>query len=388
MRVVLSTIGKFHTFDLARQLERHGVLTAVFTGYPRFKLKQEELPASVIRSFPWIQTLYMGREKLGLRSDRQERQIAYLSNRALDLYTAACLPECDVFVGLANASLKTGRKARSRGSVYVCDRPVSHIRYQDNLLREEYDRQGMPFAGEHPRILEREQEEYATADAIVVGSSYAGRSFGSMGFPEEKVHLVPYGVDLSRFYPDGSPDPDHFDVLFAGSASVRKGIPYLLEAFAEFAHPRKRLTLVGTVRPELLPLIGRYAENHPITLKGHLPQPELRKIMSRSHVMVLPSIDEGLAMVQAQALACGCPVIGTTNSGAEDLFQDGTEGFVLPIRDSRAIVERLELLASDEDMRACMGERGLLRVRGLGGWDAYGNKMMTLFEQLLAGNSR
>ena len=57
--------------------------------------------------------------------------------------------------------------------------------------------------------------------------------------------------------------------------------------------------------------------------------------MSRSHVMVLPSIEEGLALVQAQALACGCPVIGTRHTGAEDLFSDGNEGFIVPIRNSR-----------------------------------------------------
>jgi hypothetical protein len=59
MRVVLSTIGRFQSFDLARQLHRHGVLEQIYTGYPRFKFKQERLTNNLIRSYPWIVTLFM-----------------------------------------------------------------------------------------------------------------------------------------------------------------------------------------------------------------------------------------------------------------------------------------------------------------------------------------
>ena len=60
-----------------------------------------------------------------------------------------------------------------------------------------------------------------------------------------------------------------------------------------------------------------------IELLGRLPQEELAGWMSRSEVMVLPSIEEGLALVQGQALACGCPLISSVNTGGEDLFSDG-----------------------------------------------------------------
>ena len=67
--------------------------------------------------------------------------------------------------------------------------------------------------------------------------------------------------------------------------------------------------------------------------------------MSSSHVLVLPSVEEGLALVQAQAMACGCPLISSTNTGGEDLFSDGVEGFLVPIRSPEAIAERLQQLA-------------------------------------------
>jgi alpha-maltose-1-phosphate synthase len=94
--------------------------------------------------------------------------------------------------------------------------------------------------------------------------------------------------------------------------------------------------------------------------------------MSTSHVMVLPSIEEGLALVQGQALACGCPMISSENTGGADLFSHGIEGFFVPIRSADAIAERLQQLADDPTLRQSMSEAALRRVKSLGGWEQYG----------------
>ena len=68
MNVVLSVLGKFHTFDLARELHARGALQRVFTGYPRYKLRQEALPSALIDCYPWINAPYLAlpqRERLG-----------------------------------------------------------------------------------------------------------------------------------------------------------------------------------------------------------------------------------------------------------------------------------------------------------------------------------
>lgn len=382
MKVVLTTSGKFHTFDLARQMHKRDALAAIYTGYPAFQLKNEQLPAASIRSFPWLHTLYMARRKVGLTNKRFSRELAWWGHQALDAYAAATLPPCDVFVGLSASGLATGRKAQSRGAAYVCDRGSSHIRYQDNILREEYRRNGAEFDGVDPRVIAKEEAEYAAADLITVPSNFVKRSFVEMGVPEAKLRHVPYGVDLSRFEPAGKPDPERFDVLFVGSISLRKGIAYLLEAIAGVHHPRLRLTFVGTMAPEARRIIDRYESKFPISCLGHVPQSKLKEIMSASHVLVLPSIEEGLALVQAQALACGCPVIGTTNSGIEDLIDDDIEGYVVPIRCAEAITDRLQRLADDFGLRERMSAAALERVRGFGGWDTYGDRMYTVFSEL------
>lgn len=117
-------------------------------------------------------------------------------------------------------------------------------------------------------------------------------------------------------------------------------------------------------------------------MTGHIPQPQLKQMMSRSHVMVLPSVEEGLALVQAQAMACGCPVISTTNTGGEDLFTDEVEGFIVPIRNPNAIAERLQLLADHPNLQQQMSIASVERVKKIGGWACYGTTMFELFSKL------
>jgi starch synthase len=98
---------------------------------------------------------------------------------------------------------------------------------------------------------------------------------------------------------------------------------------------------------------------------------------------VLPSIEEGLALVQAQAMACGVPVIATENTGAADLFTDGMEGFIVPIRDAGAIREKLLTLYENPTMREQMGEAALARVRKIGGWNDYGERAADYYRHAL-----
>jgi glycosyltransferase involved in cell wall biosynthesis len=106
--------------------------------------------------------------------------------------------------------------------------------------------------------------------------------------------------------------------------------------------------------------------------------------MSMSHVMVLPSVEEGLAYVQGQAMACGCPVVATEHTGARDLFTDGKEGFIVPIRNPNAIAKRLQSLADSPDTRMSMSEAALQRVQSMGGWEQYGERMYRIFSELIA----
>jgi glycosyltransferase involved in cell wall biosynthesis len=313
------------------------------------------------------------------------RHWEFLDRKALDAYVSKRLPECDVFVGLSGSALRTGKVAQRRGAKYVCDRGSTHISSQNQLLREEHELWGRPFRGIDPRIIEQEMAEYATADCITVPSSFNVRTFLSHGVPAAKIKLLPYGVDLSRFNRTGTPDANRFDILFAGNMSLRKGMPYLLRAYQLVQHPLKSLTLAGSTDSDFIVAMqacGLWPDD--VRVLGHVAQPTLRDIMSRSHALVLPSIEEGLAMVQAQAMACACPVVATENTGSQDLFDDGREGFIVPIRDAAAIAERLQRLADDPALRLQMSDAALNRVKRSRGWSDYGDSAFATYQSLAA----
>jgi glycosyltransferase involved in cell wall biosynthesis len=384
MRVVQSVHSKFHHFDLARQLHRRGMLQAIFTGYPRWKLKDEGLPPEKIRTFPWLRTLIMAKARFGVEIPWFDRELNWQAAVLLDAYVASRLPSCDVFVGLSGGGLRTGRLVQRRGGRYICDRGSPHVRYAEELRAEEFARWAQRFPGVDPRAIVREEQEYACADLITVPSQFCVRSFVEMGVPREKIRKIPYGVELSRFRKLADPPQDCFEVLFVGRVAFHKGVPYLLEAFKALRHPRKRLRVVGPIDPEMKAFVRERHHDH-VQFLGALPQSALASILSSSHVMVLPSVVEGFGMVLGQAMACGCPVICSSNTGADEIVQDGLEGFVVPIRNSRAITEKLEGLSQDRASRDRMSEAALARVRGLGGWDEYGDNYAELCRRLAAG---
>ncbi len=385
MKVALSAHGVFHTFDLARELYARGALAGVLTAYPRFKLRAEGLPQELIHSFPLIHGAYRafpGRHRIGVAWERRWERLDAMSFAA---YVGRNLPPCDVYVGMSGTSLAGGRRAHRMGARYICDRGSSHIRVQDRIEREEGELWGLPATGVDPRVIETEEAEYAEADRITVPSGFAYRTFLSQGVAPEKLRKLPYGVNLSRFGPEGAPAEGRFDVLFVGYFYLRKGVQYLVQAFEKVQHPAKSLTFVGGISPGVLEMLHRrklWPEN--ARAIGPVPQSELKTLMSRSHVLALPSVEEGLALVLEQAMACGCPVVASANTGAEDIIADGEEGFIVPIRDVDALAERLQFMADHPIERAVMGRKALAKVQGFGGWHAYGENAMAIYAEALA----
>jgi glycosyltransferase involved in cell wall biosynthesis len=379
------SIGRFHHFHLARQLEKHGMLKEIWTGYPRFILKTEECIApEKIQTFPWLQTPYMARGRLGFRMPKAvDREWEWLARTTLDAHVSQRLTPGGTLIALSGSGLRSGTWTKQNGGRYFCDRGSSHIRFQDDILREEFARWKVPFSGIDPRVIAQEEAEYDMADNVSVPSGFAADSFVRMGYPREKLFVNPYGARLDRFRQAGEPVLGDFTILFVGNISLQKGFPYLLEAFARLRHPRKKLKVIGSMAPEIQALLTAHDLSQ-VEFIGTVPNAQLLQHYSTAHAMVLPSIQEGLAMVIGEALACGCPVVASEHTGGRDFFSDGVEGFIVPPRDVNALVQRLEALMQDEPMRQRMSEAALLCVAKIGGWDTYGGRWA---ERLATGNA-
>ncbi len=392
MRVSQAVFGVFHHFELAHQLRRYGYLETVYSTYPWRRLKRERLPHEYVQTFPWIHGALAGLARFGLYPSPWTESLDWWNGLAFDTWMtrriARSKTNLDALIGISGAGLAAGALVQSRGGKYICDRGSTHARYQWRLLSEEHRRWGAPLDIYDPRDTEREEKQYAQADCIVVPSSFAARSFVAEGISAEKLRVIPYGVRLDSFQPsaDTSRSTDTFDLLFVGQVSLRKGVPYLLEAFAKVRHPRKRLRILGPMFPYMRPLFARLPMEQ-VEIVGAVSRAELIRYFSRSHAMVLPSLEEGLALVQGEAMACGCPVIATPNTGSEDLFTDSKEGFIVPPRDATALADRLQQLADDPALQQRMSAAALDRVQHLGGWNDYGDRWAQLLQQLCTPSS-
>ena len=384
MKATQISIGRFHHFHLARQLESFGLLERLWTGYPRWKLKDEPgIPPERIACFPWLHTVSMAWSRLPLvgRSRALHRELIWAAHDTLDRRVAMSLHEAGVLIALSGQGQWSGQRMQSLGGRHICDRGSSHIRVQDRLLRDEHARWDVAYESIDPRVVAKEEAEYDGADLITVPSGFAERSFIEMGIPAGKLRRVPYGSRIERFRPTGGPEEGGFDILFVGQVSLRKGIPYLLEAFARFKHPRKRLRIVGSVDPSIASLLSTLP-NERVEYLGNVPNSKLPSLYSAAHAFVLPSIEEGLGMVMAEAMACGCPVIASENAGAEDLFTSGREGFIVPIRSVDALLGALDAMADDPALARAMRANAVSRTQAMDGWNQYGRRWHDLLGSL------
>lgn len=380
MKVTISVMGRFHLFNLAQQLLKRDYLAQLITSYPKFEVAKYGIPKDKVSSVIIKEIIERGWRKLP-KFLKNIYNPHYFICEVFDIFASFYLKEgADIVIG----GLRVSEKAKKFGAITIAERGSSHISYQNKILREEYEKYGVKiesFMLPHPKVIENELRAYEEIDYISVPSSFVKRTFLEYGVPENKIIQVPYGVDLSAF--KRVPKTDNvFRVVFAGGMSLRKGVHYLLRAFSELGLPNSELMLVGSLDDEIKPFFKKYEGSYRYI--GHVPQKELYKYYSQGSVFVIMSIEEGLAMVQLQAMACGLPLICTTNTGGDDIIRDGIEGFVIPIRDVEALKEKILYLYEHPDIQKLMGESAAKRVASGFTWDDYGSKMIEIYENILA----
>jgi glycosyltransferase involved in cell wall biosynthesis len=381
MKVNIALWGRFHGFNLAQQLQKREILNYLITTYPTFKAVEFGVNARAVKSLLYLEILSRSWSRLpGKLKGERNLQLFWLEWFDRDV-TKNLKEGFDVFVGWSGACFWSMQKAKRMGAITVIERGSSHMTYQTKILAEEYERWGLKFSATHPGVYQREIQSYEECDRIAVPSIFVKQTFMEQGVPEDKLIHVPYGTSLTEFYPITKED-DIFRVIHCGAINLRKGVQYLLQAFYESKLPKAELWLVGTVEAEILPFLDKYYSNQ-IVLKGKQPQSQLRWFYSQCSVFCIASIEEGLAMVQAQAMACGLPVIHTTNTGGEDIVRDGVDGFCIPIRDVEAIKEKILFLFENPDQRLEISKNALKRAQASLSWDNYGDKIVNAYSNIV-----
>jgi glycosyltransferase involved in cell wall biosynthesis len=231
---------------------------------------------------------------------------------------------------------------RKHGGKTFLDGGNSHPENYWNVLAEEYARWDCPLDPMPRNWFERSKATMPLGDYILSPSSYVTKSFRARGFRPDQILQNIYPLDLICFSPRTTPrhKAQPLTIISTGAPSLRKGTPYLLEAFRIIrkTYPDARLLLNDAVHDSLRPILGRW-NDLTIEWTPSLPHRELAKHLRSADIFVLPSLEDGFAQTVGEALACGLPVITTPNTGASDLIRNGENGEVIPIKDVQAIVD-------------------------------------------------
>ncbi|MBI4575115.1 MAG: glycosyltransferase family 4 protein [Planctomycetes bacterium] len=272
------------------------------------------------------------------------------------------------------------RTAGQLGIRRVVDRASHHPLDQDRILREEFDRRSLPYRV--PRALaERAASELEDCEAVLAPSPAVRASLESRGVSAARVAVVPFGVDLERFRA-GPPGEGPFRLLFVGQVSLRKGVPYLLEAWDRARPAGGVLELAGPVLPEVRGIAARFLGRDDVRLLGMRQDTE--SLYRSATACVFPSLEEGSALVSYEAMAAGRASIVTPRVGS--LVEDRVHGRVVPPADAEALAEAIAELALDRCECLRMGEAARRRVEGFP-WARYGAGVVAVHRALVAGEA-
>lgn len=315
-----------------------------------------DLPPELIHSFPWLGIQYFAAQAQAW--DMEARSAVYLEFgiRFAQKVARAGFGNAGAVYTFNTAALEILQAAKKRGLLTVLEQTIAPRAYEEELLAEEQRRfpgwEAARYAGEATvATIQREQAEWALADLIVCGSEFVKQGVAACGGPVERCVVVPYGVD-ARFAPvDRSGREGALRVLSVGEAGLRKGTPYAAEVARLLGSGTAEFRWLGKVT---MNEVGRRKTEPWVQLTGIVPRSEIKPHFEWADVFFLPSVCEGSATVIYEALMSGLPVVTTPNAGS--IVRDGVDGFIVPVRDAKAIVEKLELLNRDRDLLRRMQE--------------------------------
>jgi glycosyltransferase involved in cell wall biosynthesis len=248
-------------------------------------------------------------------------------------------------VAFVNESQKWVR--RNGGLVFV-DSGNSHPRYFWKLLTEEQKRWKSPYPPVARHFSLRGAESADTGDYIFAESAFVRDSFIQEGTDPKRIFVCTLPINIDWFRPSETERPESrpLTLLNTGALCLRKGTPYLLEAFRLILkkEPRAILRLSRLVRDDAKEVLRRYGDLRidwipPLNLQFEEQRKQYVERFQNSDIFLFPSIEDGFGLVVAEAMACGLPVITTRNTGASDLIQPGVNGEIVPIRDPQAMAD-------------------------------------------------
>jgi glycosyltransferase involved in cell wall biosynthesis len=289
----------------------------------------------------------------------------------------------DSIYAYEDGALESVRAARERGFKRIYDLPIAYWETSQRLLREEAERypDWEPTLGgtrDSDEKLSRKTQELELAQLVICPSNFVLESLPAEMRAQKQCVIAPFGspiVDLTR---QAKKNLGRLRVLFAGALTQRKGLADLFEAMKLVDSNQIELVVMGSLLRPLSWYRDRFSNFIYEPPRAH---GEVLRLMQSCDVFVLPSIVEGRALVQQEAMACGLPVIATKNAGADDAIIHDETGFLVPIRSPEAIAEKISWCAANRPLVNGMGIAARKRAAEFT-WRAYGETIVAAVRAL------
>lgn len=356
MKVVISTGRQAHYRLPANAFARRGSDVSLYTATPRKRLRNFD-PAVKSRWIPAPVAIFSA-----LTHTHTPLVLDELDSTLFDRCAAAVLEDCNLLLGASTSSLATGKAAQRLGATFVLDRACPDIRVQQQMMVEEARKVGSTFRANSEWFIDREVEEYETADFILSPSDYSRRSY-----PEhlrKKVVLAPlYGRSkVSQRAP--RPERSTFVLGVVGGRALRKGYLYLLQAWKQLALPNAELRIRTGEEIYAYPVLNQLLSELPnVKILSYVP--DISTFYAECDAFILPSIDDGFGMALFEALANGVPSIVTRNCGASELLVPDRDCLVIDAFSAEQIKDAIVQLYESRELRERLEVAGPAAVSAL-----------------------
>ena len=269
-------------------------------------------------------------------------------------------------------------RAKELGMQCSYELPIAHWAKVRRLLAEEAERHPeweptLESTREPEEKLFRKEEELRLADRITCPSQFVLDSIPLEIRQKTPCQISPFGspphelIDFER-----SNQNVTLKLLFVGSMSQRKGLADLFEAMQLLKGEPISLSILGQPSMPMEFYRRQFAE---FEYFPPCSNQKVREIMKAHDAFVLPSIVEGRALVQQEALSCGLPIIVTPNAGGEDLVKEGITGHLVPIRSPEKIAEAISAMLASRNNKAGMQKLCQIKAREYT-WANYAQKII------------
>lgn len=228
-------------------------------------------------------------------------------------------------------------------------------------------------------------QEVQLSDYCLAPSKVVKESLIFVGFNENNILTVPYGVDASKFnYVQKGEVKRPLRLIFVGQVNYRKGIHHLLKVVSLFNTVDVELKLAGTFNPTS-PIYRDFKDNSNIHFLGFVTRDVLSSCYQECDVFILPTLGEGYGMVVLEALSCGVPCIVSDLAGGNDAIQDGYNGFVFKAGDDIDLKEKIQWFIDNPDMLPEMSRNARQSVKHLT-WDDYYKRLQSAMRNIINNN--